>query len=218
MPTESIRVLLVDDQLMVRRGLATLLLAFDDMLLVGEAGNGAEALELCATAKPDVVLMDLLMPKMDGVAATRAIHERYPAIQVLAMTSFNEYDMVQRGLAAGAHSYLMKNSSAEELASTLRGAYYEHPTHAPMSFTDMEPAAATPEPWTGFGMDLSCRELEVLELLTHGLTNAQVGAQLDISRATVKFHVSSILSKLGAVSRTEAVALAVQHNLASWLG
>ena len=217
MPTEPIRVLLVDDQLMVRRGLATLLLAFADMLVVGEAGNGAEALELCATAKPDVVLMDLLMPEMDGVAATRAIHERYPAIQVLAMTSFNEHDMVQRGLAAGAHSYLMKNSNAEELASTLRGAYYEHTTHAPISFTDREPAA-TPEPWTGFGVDLSCRELEVLELLTHGLTNAQIGAQLVISRATVKFHVSSILSKLGAVSRTEAVALAVQHNLASWLG
>jgi two-component system, NarL family, response regulator LiaR len=126
MPTEPIRVLLVDDELVVRRGLATLLLAFDDMLLVGEAENGAEALELCGTAKPDVVLMDLLMPEMDGVAATRAIHERYPAIRVLAMTSFNEHDMVQRGLAAGAHSYLMKNSNAEELASSLRGAYTTH--------------------------------------------------------------------------------------------
>jgi two-component system, NarL family, response regulator LiaR len=213
MPTEPIRVLLVDDELVVRRGLATLLLAFDDMLLVGEAENGAEALELCGTAKPDVVLMDLLMPEMDGVAATRAIHERYPAIRVLAMTSFNEHDMVQRGLAAGAHSYLMKNSNAEELASSLRGAYT---THAPISFTHKEPVA-TPGPWTGFGVDLSCRELEILELLTHGLTNAQIGAQLAISRATVKFHVSSILGKLGAVSRTEAVALAVQHNLASWL-
>jgi NarL family two-component system response regulator LiaR len=218
MPTDPIRVLLEDDQLVVRRGLATLLLAFDDMLLVGEAENGAEAVALCATTQPDVILMDLLMPEMDGVAATHAIHERYPAIQVLAMTSFNEYDMVQRGLAAGAHSYLMKNSSAEEVASTLRGAHLGHPTHTPTSFTAMEPAAPTPEPWTGFGMNLTCRELEVLALLTRGLTNTQIGAQLTISRATVKFHVSSILSKLGAASRTEAAALAVQHHLANGPG
>ena len=218
MPTKPIRVLLVDDQLMVRRGLATLLLAFDDILLVGEAQNGAEALALCATTQPDVVLMDLLMPEMDGVAATHAIHERYPAVQVLALTSFNEYDMVQRGLAAGAHSYLIKNSSAEDLASALRRAHFGHRTHAPTSFRAIEPAAPTPEPWTGFGLDLSCRELEVLGLLTRGLTNTQVGAQLDISRATVKFHVSSILSKLGAASRTEAAALAVQHHLASGPG
>src|SRR5690242_13671762 len=112
MTTAPIRVLLADDHLLVRRGLATLLLAFPDLLLVGEAQNGAEALELCATTRPDLVLMDLFMPEMDGVAATQAIRERYPDILVIVMTSLNEYDYVQRALAAGAASYLLKNAGA----------------------------------------------------------------------------------------------------------
>jgi NarL family two-component system response regulator LiaR len=219
MMTGPIRVLLVDDHLVVRRGLATLLLAFDDMVLVGEAQTGAEALELCATAHPDVVLMDLLMPEMDGVEATRAIRERYPDIQVIAMTSLDEYDYVQRALAAGAEGYLLKNSSADDLAAALRVALAARRMQGPDRFEDLahavQPSApAPPEP----GVDLTGREYEVLALMAHGLTNTQIGAHLNISRATVKFHVSSILSKLGVVSRTEAVALAVQHQLTSGPG
>jgi two-component system, NarL family, response regulator LiaR len=215
--TSSIRVLVVDDHLVVRRGLATLLLAFNDFVLVGEAQNGAEAIELCATAKPDVVLMDLLMPEVDGVAATRAIRERYPNVQVLVLTSCNEYDLIQRALAAGAAGYLLKNSSTGDLAAGIRVAHMGRPMLAPTSIANMvrSPRAPVllppPEPVA----DLTCREQDVLALMVHGLTNTQIGAHLNISRATVKFHVSGILGKLGAASRTEAAALAVQHQLTS---
>jgi NarL family two-component system response regulator LiaR len=214
MTTGPIRVLVVDDHLVVRRGLATLLLAFSDLLLVGEAQNGAEALELCATVQPDVVLMDLLMPEMDGVEATHAIRARYPHIQVIVLTSMDEYDYVQRALVAGAEGYLLKSISADDLATAIRVALAGHPTPAPESFEDMARAVHAPEPARPEpGANLTAREHEVLGLLAHGLTNTQIGAQLNISRATVKFHVSSILSKLGVLSRTEAVALAVQHHL-----
>ena len=215
MTAGPIRVLLVDDHLVVRRGLATLLLAFNDLQLVGEAQNGAEALTLCATALPDVVLMDLFMPDMDGVAATQAIHERYPHIQVIAMTSLNEYDYVQRALAAGAEGYLLKNSSSDDLAAAIRVVPAGRVSRAPQSFEDMGRAADVPAPHPQPGVNLTEREHDVLALVTHGLTNTQIGAQLNISRATVKFHVSSILSKLGVASRTEAAALAVQHQLTS---
>jgi NarL family two-component system response regulator LiaR len=214
MTTGPTRVLLADDHLVVRRGLATLLLAFNDLQLVGEAHNGAEALELCATTQPDVVLMDLLMPEMDGVAATRAIRERYPHIQVIVLTSMNEYDYVQRALAAGAEGYLLKNISADDLAASIRVAHASSPSQTPESFGDKMRADQQLEPAPlELGADLTCRERDVLALLAHGLTNTQIGAYLNISRATVKFHVSSILSKLGVLSRTEAVALAVQHQL-----
>ncbi len=205
MTTGPIRVLVVDDHLVVRRGLATLLLAFSDLLLVGEAQNGAEALELCATAQPDVVLMDLLMPEMD--------------IQVIVLTSMDEYDYVQRALVAGAEGYLLKSISADDLATAIRVALAGHPTPAPESFEDMTHTAHTSEPAPPKpGADLTAREQEVLGQMTHGLTNTQIGAQLNISRATAKFHVSSILSKLGVASRTEAVAVAVQHHLTTGPG
>jgi two-component system, NarL family, response regulator LiaR len=216
MTRSPIRVLLVDDHLVVRRGLATLLLAFNDLRLVGEAQNGAEALALCATAQPDVVLMDLLMPEMDGVEATHAIRERYPNIRVIVLTSMDEYDYVQRSLAAGAEGYLLKSISADDLAVAIRVAFAGRPRRSPESFEDLAravhlPDPAPPEP----DAELTCREHEVLALLAHGLTNTQIGAQLYISRATVKFHVSNILSKMDVCSRTEAAALAVQHQLIS---
>jgi NarL family two-component system response regulator LiaR len=185
------------------------------MVLAGEAQNGAEALELCATTQPDVVLMDLLMPEMDGVAATQAIRERYPHIQVIVLTSTDEYDMIRRALAAGAEGYLLKNTNADDLAAAIRVAPSGHPTPTPKSAEATAHTAHTPEPAppSDYSTDLTCRELEVLGQMTHGLTNTQIGAQLIISRATVKFHVSSILSKLGVASRTEAVALAVQRQL-----
>ena len=218
MMTRPIRVLVADDHLVVRRGLATLLLAFNDVQLVGEAQNGAEALELCATLQPDVILMDLLMPEVDGVAATRAIRERYPHSQVIGLTSCDEYDLIRRALATGAEGYLLKNSSADDLAAAIRVAHAGHPTLAPRSVEDLARAAHTPALPPEPGVDLTDREHEVLALMARGLTTTQIGAHLGISRATVKFHVSSILSKLGAASRTEAVALAVQHRLTSGPG
>jgi NarL family two-component system response regulator LiaR len=213
--TSPIRVLVAEDHTPLRRGLATLLLAESDLQLVGEAQTGAEAIELCATARPDLVLLDLLMPDLDGVAATRAIRQRYPHIQVIVLTSCDEYDLIRRALAAGAEGYLLKNSSADDLVATIRLALGRQARRAPRSVEDRACAAERPElPPPSLGTTLTGREREVLALLAQGLTNTQIGAHLNISRATVKFHVSSILSKLGVASRTEAVVLAVQHQLA----
>jgi NarL family two-component system response regulator LiaR len=210
--SDPIRVLVVDDHAMLRRGLATFLLSFDDLELVGEAANGAEALRLCEQVQPDVVLMDLVMPEMDGSTATRAIRQRYPDVQVIALTSFREEELVQEALEAGAIGYLLKNVSADELAEAIRAAHAGRPTLAPEAAEVLIRAAThAPEP----GHDLTSREREVLTLLVEGLRNAEIAERLTISTSTVKFHVSRILSKLGVSSRTEAVAQALQHDLST---
>lgn len=209
-PAERIRVLLVDDHEMVRQGLAVFLQVFDDLELAGEAEDGAAAVELCARLRPDVVLMDLMMPRMDGAAATRAIRECLPSVQIIALTSFQEEGLVQRALQAGAIGYLLKNVSADDLAAAIRAAHAGRPTLAPEAARDLARAAIRP-PTPGH--DLTAREREVLGLMARGLSNTAIAQQLVVSRSTVKFHVSSILSKLGAAGRTEAVALAMQHHL-----
>ncbi|HUV90878.1 MAG TPA: response regulator transcription factor [Anaerolineae bacterium] len=208
--TKRIRVLLVDDHAVVRSGLGAFLLAFDDLELVGEASSGEEAVRLCDQVRPDVVLMDLVMPGMDGAAATRAIRQRCPHIQVIALTSFKEKELVQGALKAGAIGYLIKNVSADELSDAIRAAYAGKPTLAPEAAQALIRAATEP-PAPGY--DLTAREREVLELMVEGLNNVGIAERLVVSRSTVKFHVSSILSKLGVASRTEAVALALQHSL-----
>ncbi len=208
----KIRVMLVDDHAVVRSGLAAFLLAFDDFELVGEAGSGEEAIAICADLRPDVVLMDLVMPGMDGATATRAIRQRCPQIRVIALTSFKEEDLVQGALQAGAIGYLLKNVTADELANAIRSAYVGRPTLAPEAAQALIHAATQPP---APGSDLTAREREVLALMIEGLNNSEIADRLIVSRSTVKFHVSSILSKLGAASRTEAVALAVQHRLLS---
>jgi len=208
--SESIRVLLVDDHAVVRSGLSAFLMAFDDLELIGEAGGGEEAVMKCEFLKPDVVLMDLVMPNMDGAQATVAIRERNPEIQVIALTSFKEEDLVQRAIKAGAIGYLLKNVTANELADAIRAAKAGKPTLAPEAAQVLMHAAIKPQ---ALGFDLTPRELEVLELMVGGLNNPEIAERLVVSRSTVKFHVSSILSKLGASSRTEAVSLALQHQL-----
>ena len=194
----------------MRRGLAAFLKAFDDLDLAGEAAQGEEAVRRCAEVQPDVVLMDLEMPVMDGVAATRAIRERFPAVRVLALTSFRDEELVHRALQAGAIGYLLKNVSAEDLATAIRAAHAGRPTLAPEA-TQALVHAATQPPVPG--QDLTPREREVLALLVQGLSNTAIAARLVVSPSTAKAHVSSILAKLGVTSRTEAVALAVQHHL-----
>lgn len=207
-----IRILLVDDHDMVRRGLAVFLLAYDDLVLVGEAANGAEALDKCAALGPDVVLMDLMMPVMDGIAATRAIRTRYPDTQVIALTSFSEEKLVENALQAGAIGYLFKNVSVDDLAAAIRAARAGQPTLAPEATRVLIQKATRP---ASPGQDLTDREREVLKLLVEGRSNPEIAEQLSLSRSTVKTHVSHILEKLGASSRVEVVTLAIRHKLAS---
>jgi NarL family two-component system response regulator LiaR len=208
--TQPIRVLLVDDHAVVRSGLGAVLMSRDDLSLVGEANNGEEAVRLCERLKPDVVLMDLLMPGMDGVAATKAIREKCPNSRVIALTSFKEKEIVEGALKAGAMSYLLKNVSAEELVTAIRGAVAGQPRLSPEAAQVLIQEVREP---TTKVYDLTEREKEILAQMVEGLPNAAIAKKLVVSNSTVKFHVSNILSKLGVTSRTEAVALALKHHL-----
>ena len=206
----TIRVLIVDDHDVVRTGLKFFVQAFDDLELVGEADSGQQALCLCAQVQPDVVLMDLMMPEMDGISTTRAIRQDCPDIQVIALTSFREQELVQGALEAGAISYLLKNVTADELADAIRAAHAQRPTLAPEATQALIQAASQPSVPV---YDLTPREQEVLALMVEGLSNPEIAERLVIGLSTVKFHVSSIFSKLGVTSRAEAIALAWQHDL-----
>jgi NarL family two-component system response regulator LiaR len=209
-PSQPIRVLLVDDHTMVRRGLATFLKVFDDLQLAGEAENGTDAIQRCAEIRPDVVLMDMVMPGMDGVGATRAICQKYPQVQVIALTSFKEGELIKDALEAGAIGYLLKDVSADELARAIRAAHAGRATLSPEAAQALVQAANHPP---APGLDLTEREHEVLTLMIEGLNNTQIAGRLSVSPSTIKSHVSNILSKLGVASRTEAVTLALRHKL-----
>lgn len=206
----QIRVLIVDDHNMVRKGLITLLEEFDDLMVMGEAGDGEMAVHACRESCPDVVLMDMMMPRMDGVTAIAKIRQVCPQTQLIALTSFSDETNVQNALKAGAISYLMKNISGDELANAIRRAHEGQSTLAPEAAQILIKATTRPP---APGHDLTERELEVLALMIEGLNNREIGERLIISSSTVKNHVSSILSKLGTTSRTQAVALAVEHKI-----
>jgi len=207
-----IRVMIVDEHAVVRSGLSAFLMVHEDLELVAEAAGGKEAVELCPEVRPDVVLMDLVMPEMDGATATRLIRERCPDIRVLALTSFKEDDLVRGALQAGAIGYLLKNVSGDELADAIRAAYAGKPTFSPEAahaLINVATHSHDPEP----GDYLTAREREILKLMVEGISNPEIADRLVVSRSTVKFHVSNILMKLGAQSRTEAVAMALQQRL-----
>lgn len=208
--SELIRIMIVDDHTMVRRGLTTILKVFDDLQLVGEAENGEAAIQLCAEVLPDVILMDMSLPGMDGAMATRAIRKKLPQTQVIVLTSFKDGKLIKQALEAGAIGYLLKDVSADDLVQAIRSAHAGRATLSPEAAQSLvETANLPPTP----GQDLTEREREVLALMIEGLNNVQIAGRLTVSPSTIKSHVSNILSKLGAASRTEAVTLALRNQI-----
>jgi NarL family two-component system response regulator LiaR len=210
--TYRIRVLIVDDHPLAQSGLRNFIEAFSDFALVGIASSGEEAIEWCDRTQPDVILMDMLMPGIGGVEATQVIKQRWPQIQVVALTSSHDSVLVKQALQAGAIGYLLKNVSAIDLAQAIRAAVVGRPV------LSQEATAALVQSVhqnSGLGSDLTEREREVLQLVAQGLSNMSIGERLSISRSTVKYHLASIFSKLGVSGRQEAIALAYQHRLVS---
>lgn len=205
-----IRVMIVDDHGMVRRGLAAYLLSAPDIEVVAEARDGQEAIRICEVEQPEIILMDLIMPELGGVAATRVIHNRWPEIQIIALTSYQEKELVQEALQAGAISYLLKNISGEDLAEAIRSSYAGRSMLAKEA---VEALVRADQEENLIGRDLTLREREVLGYLTKGMTNPEIAQELSISRSTVKAHVSSILSKLQVSNRAEAIAFAIENHL-----
>jgi NarL family two-component system response regulator LiaR len=208
--SQTVRVLIVDDHALMRSGIKDFISAFEWMELAGEAQNGVEAVEFCATHDVDVVLMDIVMPVMDGTEATRRIVALGKGVKVVVLTSFHEQDLVEKALEAGATSYLLKNVSASELAAAIRAARRGRSTLAPEA-TEALIHAVRQRP--GVGFDLTNRERDVLALIINGLSNAEISEQLSISIATVKYHLTNIFSKLGAKNRVEVATIALEHNL-----
>ncbi len=206
----NIRVMLVDDHSIVHVGITGIMEAFDGIELIGEAASGEVAVTMAKELQPDVILMDLRLPEMDGIETTRQIKTLYPEIQVIVLTSYENTADIQKALSAGAVGYLLKNVSATELESAIRSAAQGHKTLAPeaaqalIEYSHIKEVA---------GKNLTDREIEVLGFLAQGFSNSQIAAKLVVSPFTVKAHVSNILGKLGVNTRAEAAAYAVQHHL-----
>jgi NarL family two-component system response regulator LiaR len=202
-----IRVMTVDDHEIMRSGIRFVLLAFDDVELVGEAQRGEEAVALCQDVRPDVVLVDMKMPGMDGVQTTTAIKAACPETKVLVLTSFHDQDLVRRSIQAGAAGYILKDACNEDLAAAIRAAKAGQTTISPEAASDLagEPEAPT--------VDLTDREQEVLNSLAKGMSNKEIAKQLHRSPFTIRHHVSQLIKKLGAANRAGVAAIAVERSL-----
>jgi NarL family two-component system response regulator LiaR len=217
---ERIRVLIVDDHQVVRRGLRTFLELQDDLEVVGEAGDGLQGVELAARLQPDVVLMDIVMPRMDGIEATRRIKERAAGAGVIALTSFAGDDQVLPALEAGASSYLLKDVSPEDLVDAIRAVHRGEPRLHPDALRKVMEAAMEPRsdevrpPASSPPDDLTERELEVVALVAQGMSNREIAERFVISEKTVKTHIGHILAKLGLKDRTQLAIHAIRHGLA----
>ncbi len=206
----QIRILLVDDHAVVRSGLSKFLLVNKDLELVAEASDGVEAIQMAGLHHPDVILMDLMMPGMDGITATREIHQKYPQIKVIALTSFSEQNMVQGALQAGASGYLQKNVTASELGNAIRSVHAGRMSLSPEAVQVLANAGTQPHI---HGNLLTEREKDVLKGMVDGLNNNEIAEKLIISLGTVKFHISNIFQKLGVDSRVEAVKIAIEQKI-----
>jgi len=205
-----IRVLITDDHLLVRQGIRALLEACDDIEVVGEAENGNQAIQMCSESNPDIVLMDLIMPEVDGIAATEKILDDWSNIKIIALTSFVDRKLIEESLKAGAIGYIQKNVSGDELVSIIRNAYQGKPTlssEASDFLISNLKKPLVPE------YNLTSQEKNILSSLVEGLSNKEIAKKQVLSISTVKFHVSNILTKLGASSRAEAVSIALKNKL-----
>lgn len=207
---ERIKIMIVDDHPVVRSGMGTMLLAFDDLELIGEASSGSAALAKCQQGLPDVILMDVAMPGMDGLETTRAILDLYPSVKIIMLTSFTIEDMVQDALEAGAIGYILKNVSIDHLAEAVRSAYNGQPTLSPEATLSLVKSKTGP---LDLKPDLTAREKQVLALMAEGLSNEEIADRLVISQATARHHVSACIRKLGAANRTDAAVIAVKNKL-----
>jgi len=205
----KIRVMIVDDHAVVRSGLGAFLSVIPDLELVGEAENGELAVVRCGHLQPDVILMDLMMPGVDGITATRLIREKHPQTQVIALTSFQEDELVKNAMKAGAIGYLMKNISAHELSAAIRAAHLGKMTLSPEAAQALVNASRQ----ASEAESLTEREQEVLRLMVDGMNNAEIADRLVVSLSTVKYHISNILMKLGVENRVAAVTTAMQKKL-----
>jgi len=206
---EKIRILIVDDHTVVRGGLRLFLLAFPDLDLVGEASSGQMAIDLCKIHQPDVVIMDIIMPGMNGIETTHQIRTKFPDMKVIALTSFPDEQLVLDVIEAGASGYLLKTTSATELVEAIRDV-----TAGKKVFSkEIEKLLIQKSQKSFYHEDLTRREWEIFHLVMIGKSNSEIADELIISVSTVKYHVSNILSKLGVKNRAEAIAYAVQHRL-----
>lgn len=204
----AVRILIVDDHEMVRRGMRSFLRTSDDLNVVGEASDGMEALEKCAMLEPDVIVMDIMMPQMDGVQATEAIRRQFPDVAIVALSSSSDVKTVKSVIKAGALSYLMKNVNTDQLADAIRYASRGSAMFSP-EVTKALITAANEKP----EFNLTDRELEMLRLLVKGLTNPEICDELHLGLGTVKSHVSTVMRKLNVSNRNEAIAVAVKNDL-----
>ena len=213
MASEPIRVLIVDDHAVVREGLRTFLELQDGIEIAGEAADGREAVTRAVALKPDVILMDLMMPRGDGVTAMRALRARVPRSRVIVLTSFSDEQRLMPALEAGAHGYLLKDAEPSELARAVRAAHAGEAVIDPTVAQRLLSTLAGPRPAAAGGKSLTPREREVLELIAVGASNKRIALELGIAQKTVKTHVGHVLAKLGVSDRTQAALLAVRHGL-----